>query len=192
MCACVCVRTRMWQRFYLLGFSLEFAFLTLLNDVLNVMARTVNCLVNKRLPLCLGPTFCIGVKLFCSCSLQKSSAPSEYPPAFWGQSLAKSDMRLRFNSVGWLLCLFISTTGCQCTASGIATYEFKFTSTWSSPTPPTSFPHWSSPVGTSHSPCYTMWRPGSTASTGIEQMAEFGGTGSLTTEFSSNSKCLYV
>ena len=86
-----------------------------------------------------------------------------------------------------LFCVF---SGClQCMASGVANYKVTFTSAWTSPVPPASNPHWSAPVGISHSPCYTMWRPGTLASPGIRAMAEVGRTSLLTTEFGANSKC---
>ncbi|XP_065198111.1 mucin-5AC-like [Sycon ciliatum] len=74
-------------------------------------------------------------------------------------------------------------TGCTCTASGTATYRMTFTATWTDPTPPTNFPHWSAPIGTSHSACYTMWRNGILSSPGMKIMAELGGTSTLKNEF---------
>ncbi|XP_065198427.1 mucin-5AC-like isoform X1 [Sycon ciliatum] len=73
--------------------------------------------------------------------------------------------------------------GCTCTASGTATYRMTFTATWTDPTPPTNFPHWSAPIGTSHSACYTMWRNGIFSSPGMKIMAELGGTSTLKNEF---------
>ncbi|MXX96334.1 MAG: T9SS type A sorting domain-containing protein [Rhodothermaceae bacterium] len=70
-------------------------------------------------------------------------------------------------------------------AQGTATYELTFTSTWSASTHPTDFPsnpHFSGLIGGTHNSSVTFWSTGSTASAGIESMAETGGTSTLRSE----------
>lgn len=70
-------------------------------------------------------------------------------------------------------------------ASDTAVYSVTFNATWSATTHPTDFPsgaHFSPLIGTVHSDSASFWAPGETASPGIEQMAETGGTGLLTRE----------
>ncbi len=69
--------------------------------------------------------------------------------------------------------------------SDTARYRIVFNATWSATTHPTDFPpgaHFSPLVGAVHNEAATFWAPGEIASPGIEQMAETGGTGSLTGE----------
>tara|TARA_R110002072_G_scaffold87129_3_gene196631 strand:+ start:44194 stop:45264 length:1071 start_codon:yes stop_codon:yes gene_type:complete len=68
---------------------------------------------------------------------------------------------------------------------GSARYELTFQSTWSAGTHPTQFPgnpHYSPLVGGTHNSNAVFWAPGQTASNGIEQMAETGGTSLLVNE----------
>lgn len=71
-------------------------------------------------------------------------------------------------------------------ASDTALYSVTFSATWSAQTHPTDFPsgsqHFSPLIGAVHNESVTFWASGDTASPGIEQMAETGGTGSLTRE----------
>lgn len=62
-------------------------------------------------------------------------------------------------------------------ASFTARYSVSFDSTWSFATHPTDFPpgpHFSGLIGGVHNSAVRFWEPGSTASPGIEQMAELG------------------
>lgn len=71
-------------------------------------------------------------------------------------------------------------------ASDTARYRVTFNATWSAQTHPTDFPsgseHFSPLVGAVHSDSVSFWASGETASRGIEQMAETGGTGLLVNE----------
>ena len=70
-------------------------------------------------------------------------------------------------------------------ASDTALYSVTFNATWSAATHPTDFPsgaHFSPLIGAVHNDSVSFWAPGETASPGIEQMAETGGTGLLTRE----------
>jgi len=71
-------------------------------------------------------------------------------------------------------------------ASDTALYSVTFNATWSAQTHPTDFPsgseHFSPLIGAVHNDSVTFWAVGDTASRGIEQMAETGGTGLLTRE----------
>ncbi len=67
-------------------------------------------------------------------------------------------------------------------AQGTATYELKFTATWSSSTHPTDFPsnpHFSGMIGGTHNSAVSFWDVGANASAGIKQMAELGAKGAL-------------
>jgi len=70
--------------------------------------------------------------------------------------------------------------------SDTALYSITFSATWSATTHPNDFPsgseHFSPLIGTVHNDSVSFWASGETASAGIEQMAETGGTGSLTRE----------
>lgn len=64
-------------------------------------------------------------------------------------------------------------------------YEVVFETTWSAATHPTQFPgnpHFSPPIGVVHDDVARLWQPGGIASTGMESMAEVGGTGFLSQE----------
>ena len=67
-----------------------------------------------------------------------------------------------------------------------ARYRLTFDSTWSINTHPVNFPqgnpHFSPLVGAVHNSQLTLWQPGDTASTGIENMAESGSTFLLISE----------
>lgn len=70
-------------------------------------------------------------------------------------------------------------------ASDTALYSVTFSATWSAQTHPTDFPpgaHFSRLIGAVHNDSVTFWAVGDTASPGIEQMAETGGTELLTRE----------
>ncbi|MXV96752.1 MAG: hypothetical protein F4Y07_07040 [Gemmatimonadetes bacterium] len=70
-------------------------------------------------------------------------------------------------------------------ASDSASYSVTFNATWSATTHPTEFPpgpHFSPLIGAVHNDSVSFWAVGATASPGIEQMAETGGTGLLTRE----------
>ena len=64
----------------------------------------------------------------------------------------------------------------------VAEYEVFFDATWSSTTHPTAYPasaHFSPLIGGTHNDGVVFWEPGGIATTGIEVMAETGGTGPL-------------
>ncbi len=70
-------------------------------------------------------------------------------------------------------------------ASDTAIYSVTFNATWSATTHPTDFPsgaHFSPLIGAVHNDSASFWASGETATPGIEQMAETGGTGLLTRE----------
>ena len=70
-------------------------------------------------------------------------------------------------------------------ASDTARYRVTFNATWSATTHPTDFPtgpHFSPLIGAVHNDSVNFWASGETASPGIEQMAETGGTNLLTRE----------
>jgi len=78
-----------------------------------------------------------------------------------------------------ILAAFTSVTWAQ------TTYSVRFDSEWSATTHPTSFPpnpHMSPLIGGTHNASYSMWVPGETARSGIEVMAETGGTVNLESE----------
>lgn len=80
------------------------------------------------------------------------------------------------------LALFAAIPVC---AMGQTTYSVRFDSEWSASTHPSTFPsnpHMSPLIGATHSASYSMWAPGQTARTGLEAMAETGGTVSLRAE----------
>jgi len=65
------------------------------------------------------------------------------------------------------------------------TYNVKFDATWSQATHPGAYPagaHFSALIGGVHNDQVSFWTPGGLASAGIEQMAEVGGTTSLSNE----------
>jgi len=69
--------------------------------------------------------------------------------------------------------------------SRTAEYTVVFDATWSVATHPTDFPagaHFSSLVGATHRDGVTFWAPGGIATDGMEEMAELGGTATLTDE----------
>ena len=83
----------------------------------------------------------------------------------------------------WIISSFLLITGAI--AQGTATYELTFTSTWSATTHPTGFPsnpHFSGLIGGTHNSSVSFWNTGETASDGIKDMAEFGGTSTLRSE----------
>jgi hypothetical protein len=66
-----------------------------------------------------------------------------------------------------------------------ASYTVTFTMHWNSANFPTDYPsgaHFSPLIGWSHPTSSTLFKVGTTASVGIEEMAETGGTGTLQTE----------
>ena len=69
--------------------------------------------------------------------------------------------------------------------SDTAVYRVVFNATWSATTHPTDFPpgpHFSPLIGAVHNDSVSFWAAGETASAGMEQMAETGGTSNLTRE----------
>ena len=83
--------------------------------------------------------------------------------------------------------LLLSSAFCVITAHAqqTATYSVTFASTWSAGTHPEGFPsnpHFSGLIGATHDSTVTFWAPDAVASTGIENMAETGSKGSLTSE----------
>lgn len=69
--------------------------------------------------------------------------------------------------------------------SDTAVYRVVFNATWSATTHPTDFPpgaHFSPLIGAVHNDSVSFWASGEIASAGMEQMAETGGTGTLTRE----------
>ena len=66
-----------------------------------------------------------------------------------------------------------------------AIYKIEFISNWSSATHPTDYPsgaHWSPLIGTTHKDAAPLLQLGMTATNGIEQVAETGGTSIITQE----------
>ena len=67
-----------------------------------------------------------------------------------------------------------------------ATYKVEFISNWSSSTHPTDYPsgsaHWSPLIGTTHKDAAIAFELGVTATAGVEQVAETGGTSIITQE----------
>lgn len=67
-----------------------------------------------------------------------------------------------------------------------ARYQLRFDASWDADTHPVNFPgvsaHFSPLIGAVHNEQIIIWQDGQFASLGIEQMAETGGTGSLTQE----------
>ena len=67
-----------------------------------------------------------------------------------------------------------------------ATYKIEFISNWSSTTHPVDYPsgsaHWSPLIGTTHQDAAIAFELGLFASDGVEQVAETGGTSSITQE----------
>jgi hypothetical protein len=84
-----------------------------------------------------------------------------------------------------------STTDSMVPSSETVDYVCQMTNMWSSANHPINYPtssaHWSPPVLAAHSSAYTMWESGGMASTGIENMAELGSTGSLNSELSASA-----
>jgi|GEM_PF-845651 len=79
--------------------------------------------------------------------------------------------------------LLAAATSAQVSPS--ATFELRFDATWSNATHPGAYPsgaHFSPLIGATHDDSIHFWQPGGLASTGIEVMAETGGTGPLTNE----------
>jgi Spondin_N len=71
---------------------------------------------------------------------------------------------------------------------GSAVFEATFTATWSKTTHPVSFPsnpHFSPLIGGTHKSTTSFWAPGGIATSGIEVMAETGGTSALRSEIQS-------
>lgn len=84
------------------------------------------------------------------------------------------------------LALFASLSAAWAGAqSSTATYQVTFEATWSASTHPGAYPlsaHFSPLVGGVHGDAVDFWSPGSTASAGIEQIAETGATSLLRSE----------
>lgn len=81
-------------------------------------------------------------------------------------------------------------TASVATAQTSATYEVTFTSTWSAATHPEDFPsnpHYSPLIGASHDADVSLWKPGETATPGVESMAETGGTTALRAEIEAHA-----
>ena len=82
----------------------------------------------------------------------------------------------------WCSVVYIASTvpftqAIQC--QGTAKYTLTFQAEWTSQSHPNDFPSGSSPhfsvlVGCSHKADYVMWKPGINATTGVENVAEFG------------------
>jgi hypothetical protein len=72
-------------------------------------------------------------------------------------------------------------------AAETARYRVTFDATWSVGSHPTDFPpnpHFSSPIGATHSSLSSFWQIGQLASPGIQNMAELGSGSPLTSEMS--------
>jgi len=83
-----------------------------------------------------------------------------------------------------LLCLGIASAA-SAQSTPTAEYEVVFNSTWSEETHPQSFPgnpHFSGLIGGTHNAQVVFWSVGAPATTGIEVMAEQGGTTPLSQE----------
>ena len=79
------------------------------------------------------------------------------------------------------------SAGASAACTGSAMYTVSFDAAWSAATHPTDFPssaHWSPLIGATHNASVSLWKAGATASDGIEQMAESGGTTLLKGEIS--------
>ena len=83
-----------------------------------------------------------------------------------------------------LLCIFFSLT--TFSNAQDALYKIEFISNWSSATHPTEYPtgsaHWSPLIGTTHKDASSFLQLGMLASPGVEQVAETGGTSTITNE----------
>ena len=69
--------------------------------------------------------------------------------------------------------------------TGEALYDVTFEATWSAGTHPGAYPagaHFSPLIGATHNPGVGFWQPGGIATSGIESMAETGGTATLAGE----------
>ncbi len=92
-------------------------------------------------------------------------------------------MRFPRASLALLLLATAAPLAAGQTGTAVATYEVTFDATWSAATHPGAYPsgaHFSPLIGATHRPDKHMWRPGELASAGMEEMAELGGTGTLT------------
>lgn len=92
-----------------------------------------------------------------------------------------------------LILIFLSSCGGGNPAdnfgSGNTKYKVTLSSTWSNQTHPINFPsnpHFSKLVGATHNVNTTFWDAGKLATSGIEVMAESGGTSSLLSEINNN------
>ncbi len=80
----------------------------------------------------------------------------------------------------WLTVLIMTVLAPQAVSAAAppwATYTVTFDATWSAQTHPENFPgnaHFSGLVGGTHSGAATFWAEGSLATTGVQQMAEWG------------------
>ena len=91
----------------------------------------------------------------------------------------------RFSLRGAALLAVAASSLSVAQAQGSAEYRVTFDATWSNQTHPNAFigsAHFSPLIGASHSSALEVWAPGGIASSGIEQMAETGGTSILTQE----------
>ncbi|MCY4170216.1 MAG: spondin domain-containing protein [Bacteroidetes bacterium] len=85
----------------------------------------------------------------------------------------------------YIFCSFFVTQ--MVSAQSTAEYELTFNATWSAQTHPDRFPsgsnpHFTSLIGGTHNSSVTFWEVGSTATSGIESMAETGSTGGVRRE----------
>ena len=100
-------------------------------------------------------------------------------------------MQIRYYSLS--LCSFVLGTFLlvqMVSAQSKAEYELTFDATWSAQTHPDRFPtgrnpHFTSLIGGTHNESVTFWEVGSTATSGIESMAETGSTGGVRREVES-------
>lgn len=70
-------------------------------------------------------------------------------------------------------------------------YTCVFQNNWSAVNHPNFYPgsaHWSPPILAAHSAEYTMWEEGGVSSSGVESVAETGGTSSLINELDTSSE----
>ena len=100
--------------------------------------------------------------------------------------------RHQYASLALLVLLFLPPHHLAAASpTDVAIYQITFESTWSNETHPhESFPgsaHFSPLIGATHTLTTTLWRPGTLASPGIEEMAETGATTLLRAEIAENA-----
>ena len=94
-------------------------------------------------------------------------------------------MPVTFRAASSLLFACLLSVSASAQSASTARYEVRFDATWSNLTHPGAYPggaHFSPLIGATHNAGAELWRAGQLATSGIEVMAETGGTGALTNE----------